>query len=97
MERFVVRKDNTPCVHQWVIIDTNTANKLGVYKTKQLADQACSGFGQHGLPKGANGTPPCFENAWGTESGRMERSSGDLIHRSKRKTKHSNKRIVELY
>ncbi|RLC89111.1 MAG: hypothetical protein DRJ03_00720 [Chloroflexi bacterium] len=97
MSKFVVRKNTLPYVHQWAMIDTDTGGKVGEYKTRKLAEKACSGFEKYGIPEDAHGTPPGFENAWNAVSKRMKRPGGDPLPKPpKRKRKHSDKRRVEL-
>jgi len=97
MQKFVVKKNTLPYVHQWAVIDTATGDKVGEYKTKRLAEKACKGFESHGVPEGAHGTPPGFEDALNAVRKRMERPWGDPPPEPrKRQTKHSDRRRVEL-
>ena len=97
MPKFVVRKNTLPYVHQWAVIDTDTGNKVGEYKTRKLAEKACKGFEQHGVPEDAHSTPPGFEDAWNAVSKRMKHPDGDPPPKPKKKnTRHSNRRRVEL-
>lgn len=103
MERFVVRKNTLPYVHQWAVVDTRnwwgsySGNKVGEYKTKKLAEKACKSFEKHGLPEDTKGTTPGFESAWNALNKRMEHPDGDPLPKPpERKTQHSNKRPVEL-
>lgn len=96
MERFVVRKNTLPYVHQWAVIDSDTGNKVGDYKTIKLAKMACEGFRQYGLPNEPHSTPPGFEDALNAVSERMKRPGGHAPPKLKKNPKHSNKRPVEL-
>lgn len=89
----MVRKNTLPYVHQWAVIDINTGDKIGEYKTEILAKKACDNFRKYGIPKDTHGTPPDFENAWNAINIRMKRPNGDPQPKPKR---HSNKRIVKL-
>lgn len=93
MERFVVRKNTLPYIHQWAVLDMETGNKVGEYKTKKLAEKACNGFKQHGLPNDTHGVPLGFERACDVLNKRMKRPEGDP---SPKPPKHSDKRPVEL-
>lgn len=97
MARFVVRKNTLPYIHQWAVIDTETGNKVGEYRTKKAVENACRRFEKHGLPESIHGTPPGFESAWNAVSKRMKRPDGDPPPElPKKKPQHSNKRRVEL-
>ena len=97
MEGFVVKKNTLPYVHQWAVIDIETGNKVGEYKTKKLAEKACKGFEQYGVPENTHDTPPGFENAWNAMSKRMKYPDGNLPPKPlKKQRKYSNKRRVEL-
>ncbi len=96
MERFVIRKNTLPYIHQWAVIDTDTGNKVGDYKTMKLAKRACEGFRQHGSQSESQSTKPGFEDALSAASERMRRPGGDPPPKRKKSPKHSNKRPVEL-
>ena len=97
MSRFVVRKNTLPYVHQWAVIDTGTGDKVGEYRTNQLADTARCRFETYGIPDDTHGTPPKFENAWNTVSKRMKHPDGDKLPEApKIKHQHSDRRRVEL-
>ena len=63
-KRFVVRRNTLPYVHQYAILDLDTGNKIGEYKTQEQAQKACMNFEKYGVPKDGELTPPAFENAW---------------------------------
>lgn len=104
MGRFVVKKNTLPYVRQWAVIDSDTGNKVGEYKTTataiskaiELDKRACEGSRQHGLPNEPHNTSPDFEDALSAASERMGRPCGDPIPKPKKNPKHSNKRPVEL-
>lgn len=77
MERFVVRKNTLPYVHQWAVMDTKTGNKIAEYKTRKLAEKACDGFRRHGLPYDTQCTPPSIETPLEAIRKRMRRPNGD--------------------
>jgi len=103
-ERFIVRKNTLPYVHQWAVLDTKTGDKVGDYKTWPLAMNACLSCNKYwpiwekeGLPSSIKITSPGIGDAWSAASKRMKRPDGDLPPKSPElKTKHSNKRRVEL-
>jgi len=49
MNRFVVRKNTLPYVHQWSIIDSSTGNKIGEFKDKIRAEYICQQINKCGI------------------------------------------------
>jgi len=97
MPRFVVRKNTLPYVHQWAVIDTETGNKVGEYKTQEQAQRACMIFEEYGVPKNGELTPPAFESAWNALKSRMRKPNGDPVPKPpKKRPEHSDRRRVEL-
>lgn len=97
MARFAIRKNTLPYVHQWAVIDTITGNKVGEYKTKQLAQKAWNNFERYGLPDIAPLNSKDTKrplNAWNAANKRMERPEGDRL--PNKRQQHSDKRPVEL-
>ena len=92
MKQFVVRKNTLPYVHQWAVIDTKTGNKVGEYKTEQIAIWARWDFEKNGLPDD-NNTTSRPKTVWDAANERMKRPNGDPLPKP---PKHSNKRRVEL-
>lgn len=43
-DRFVIKKNTLPYHNGWAVMDTQTGNKVGEYKTAQLAEIACDNF-----------------------------------------------------
>lgn len=93
MEQFVVRKNTLPYVHQWAVLDTETNNVVGEYKTKKFAEGACKIFNEYGLPDNT-GTKQDIKDAWKTAHKRMKHPEGDPP--PKKKHQYSDKRRVEL-
>lgn len=107
MERFVVRKNTLPYVHQYVVVDTKTGCKMHDHKTWKLAVNACKDCNywldhQHlslgktldGLENVSDTTPGLAEDAYSAASKRMKHP--DSYPPPKSKPKYSNKRRVEL-
>lgn len=92
-KRFVVRKNTLPYIHQWAVLDLDTGNKVGEYKTQQQAAKACSMFEKHGITNQNQAAPVKFENAWDAINKRIQKPDGDPLPKL---PKHSNKRRVEL-
>jgi len=92
MEKFVVRKNTLPYVHQWAVVDSTTGNKVGDYKTREIAQQACDQFIEHGLLNGEKEAPKKL-SAFDAMKQRMQKPAGDQPRPT---PKHSNKRPVEL-
>ena len=93
MTRFVVKKNTLPYVHQWAVIDTETNKKVGEYKTKTIAEQACRGFEKYGLNRKSPTDERMIDNAVDAVQKRMRCPNGDPQPKPKR---HSSKRIIEL-
>lgn len=93
MERFVIRKNTLPYIYQWVVIDIETGDKIGNYRTKRIAQTACNLFREHGIKNSGKDTKSDFDNAWDAADKRMRHPDGD---QPPRPPKHSHKRPVEL-
>jgi len=93
MERFVVRKNTLPYIHQWAVIDTNTDKKVGEYKTEKIAQQACDAFMKNAGIDKDNENKYNFHDAFDAAKKRMNNPDGD---KPKNPPRHSNKRPMEL-
>lgn len=93
MERFIIRKNTLPYVHQWAVIDTATGKKVGEYKTEKMAGNALIIFqcmDGKPIPRQVSGVT---EGAIEAAQKRMQRPEGDQQPELPR---YSNKRRVEL-
>lgn len=102
MEKFIIKKNTLPYVHQWAVINNITGKKAGEYKTKELAKEALKVFQQQGMTSGIpipNQTEvhqfavKAIKNAIEAAQKRMQQPEGDPQPELPR---HSNKRRVEL-
>lgn len=91
--RFIVKKNTLPYLYQWAVVDTQTGNKVGEYKTSQLAKIACNSFMEFGLPNQNFPSDGDTPNAWDTYKKRMQQPDGNPLPKP---PKHSNKRPIEL-
>ncbi len=93
MERFVVRKNTLPYIHQWAVIDIKTGNKIGEYKTEKNAKHACEIFKKYGLPNDIPDIPLSPRTALDAIDKRMRRQKEDQLPKP---PKYSDKRRIEL-
>ena len=74
-------------------MDTKTGAKVGEYKTRSLAEEACFLFEHQGVLFSTPKVPPHNDTAESALEKRMQRPDGDL---PPSKPRHSSKRPVEL-
>lgn len=104
----MVRKNTLSYAHHWTVIDTETGDKIGEYKTEKLAKAAfeyveilCGKNSVHGWWDSSRCIDRnrkifekyAIENVRETAIEHMKRPCGDPQPKPKR---HSNRRLVEL-
>ncbi len=92
-KRFIVMKNTLPYVRQWAVVDTNTAKRVGEFKTRQSAQRACDKYEQYGLPDKPLDSKPTFKSAIDASKERMDHPEDDPVPGPPR---HSDNRPVEL-